>query len=172
MYQRFADKSLDVLQHLARRGSAWPEASSAAIRDLRARMLRKPAQALVRHGTEVSGDSSITDQGESSLRSVLHEPLLPASNDALVQDGNQMPNAAVPHHEPWYKPYNAAFDFTATSNLTQDTNGLGENDSYWNVFLGAEGADASSLEYSSGLDPFSGFDIPFWFDQEQHWDFS
>ncbi|KAL1801419.1 hypothetical protein ACET3X_001761 [Alternaria dauci] len=165
---RFADKSLDILQHLARRGSAWPEASSAAIRDLRARILHKPALALDRHKPDVSGDASITYQGDPSLRSVVNEP---ARDDALDQNGDQMANGIAPHHDPLHKLPNSGFESTATSDPAQDATGLSENDSYWNVFLGAEGADASSLEYSSGLDPFSGFDIPFWFDQEQHWDF-
>ncbi|KAG9187412.1 hypothetical protein G6011_05283 [Alternaria panax] len=169
---RFADKSLDILQHLAQRGSAWPEASSAAIRDLRTRMLYTPNQVLVSHKIDVSGDFPIAEQGKSSLHSDLHEPISTASNDVLDRDGNQMANGMASHHGQWYNSHSAALDLTATSNPTMGTTGLGENDSYWDVFLGAEGADASSLEYSSGLDPFSGFDIPFWFDQDQHWDFS
>jgi hypothetical protein len=168
MQRRFADKSLDILQHLGRRGSTWPEASSAAIRDLRARILHKPVQALVGHRPNVPRDSSIVHQSESSLRSILHEP---ASKDAPDQNDGQVVNGVAPHHDTWDKLPNSAFESTATSNPAQDSTGLGESDSYWNVFLGAEGADASSLEYSSGLDPFSGFDIPFWFDQGQHWDF-
>ncbi|KAI4698439.1 hypothetical protein J4E81_005662 [Alternaria sp. BMP 2799] len=63
------------------------------------------------------------------------------------------------------------FDSSATSNLNHNATFL-EHNSYWNIFVGTEGANASSAEYSNGLDPFSGFDIPFWFDQEQHWDFT
>ncbi|KAI4656841.1 uncharacterized protein J4E78_006732 [Alternaria triticimaculans] len=63
------------------------------------------------------------------------------------------------------------FDSSATGDLNHNATFL-EHNSYWNIFVGTEGANASSTEYSNGLDPFSGFDIPFWFDQEQHWDFT
>jgi hypothetical protein len=42
----------------------------------------------------------------------------------------------------------------------------------WNDFIvsnGPYGQDAMFGEHNS-LDPFSGFDIPFWFEEEQHWD--
>ena len=40
-------------------------------------------------------------------------------------------------------------------------------DDFWCSFMGEN--DANTL--TPDLDPFSGFDIPFWFDEEQHWDF-
>lgn len=44
--------------------------------------------------------------------------------------------------------------------------------SYWDVCMATEFNDFETLGASDGLDAFSGFDIPFWFDQGQHWDFS
>ncbi|KAI4924166.1 uncharacterized protein J4E92_007247 [Alternaria infectoria] len=73
--------------------------------------------------------------------------------------------------EDYIDPDSRSFDSNATSNMNHTATFL-EHNSYWNIFVGTEGANASSTEYSNGLDPFSGFDIPFWFDQEQHWDFT
>ncbi|KAF1363083.1 hypothetical protein EJ07DRAFT_104195, partial [Lizonia empirigonia] len=39
---RLADKALDVLHHLSRRGSVWPEASATAVRELRDRITQRP----------------------------------------------------------------------------------------------------------------------------------
>jgi hypothetical protein len=172
MQSRVADKSLDILQHLALRGSAWPEASSAAIRDLRARMLSKPAQNLSKCDASVAEGTTTTDQGEPSIRSSLHEEAPPTHNDASNEDISRETNGIAPDHKLHYHPSSAAFDYTATNNLSQDATLSDEHDSYWNIFLGKEGADASFSGYSNDLDPFSGFDIPFWFDQEHHWDFT
>jgi hypothetical protein len=102
----------------------------------------------------------------------LPEEAPPIRNDAPNEDISQETNSIAPDHELQYQSSSAAFDYTATSNLTQDATLSDEHDSYWNIFLGKEGADASFSGYSNDLDPFSGFDIPFWFDQEQHWDFT
>lgn len=49
---------------------------------------------------------------------------------------------------------------------------FGIDDSYWNTYMTMEETGGMAFSNPNGLDPFSGFDIPFWFDQEQHWDFS
>jgi len=40
-------------------------------------------------------------------------------------------------------------------------------DDFWCSPMG----DDKTISLTPDLDPFSGFDIPFWFDEEQHWDF-
>ncbi|KAI4943216.1 hypothetical protein J4E91_009656 [Alternaria rosae] len=126
---------------------------------------------VTRYDSEVAGDAALAQKDELNVRSSLHEQSLPTCNDEPDQIGRQRRDDIALPHDAQYPPYNAAFDSSATSNLNHDAT-LPEHNSYWNIFLGTEGADASSIEYSNGLDPFSGFDIPFWFDQEQHWDFT
>lgn len=43
---RLADKALEVLHHLARRGSVWPEASATAVRELRDRITQRTSRTL------------------------------------------------------------------------------------------------------------------------------
>lgn len=43
--------------------------------------------------------------------------------------------------------------------------------SYWDACMPTEVNGFATLGDPNGLDAFSGFDIPFWFDQEQHWGF-
>ncbi|KAF2185481.1 hypothetical protein K469DRAFT_687825 [Zopfia rhizophila CBS 207.26] len=43
MASRLADRSLEILHHLSLRGSVWPEACAAAIRDLRTQLNQRPS---------------------------------------------------------------------------------------------------------------------------------
>jgi len=134
-------------------------------------MLQKSAQMVSRYDSEVAGDAGIAQKGDLNVHSSLHEQSLPTRNDHPEQIGSQSRNDVDSHHDAQFPPYDAAFDSSATSNQNHNAT-FHEHNSYWNIFVGTEGANASSTEYSNGLDPFSGFDIPFWFDQEQHWDFT
>lgn len=134
-------------------------------------MLQKSAHMVSRYDSEFAGDAALSQKDGLDIRSSLHEQSLPTRNDHPDQVGSQGRNDIDPHHDAQYPPCNAAFDSSATGDLNHNATFL-EHNSYWNIFVGTEGANASSTEYSNGLDPFSGFDIPFWFDQEQHWDFT
>jgi hypothetical protein len=45
-----------------------------------------------------------------------------------------------------------------------------ENPSFNNVIQGQQSQQETNQGYLDILDPFNGFDIPFWFEQDQHWD--
>ena len=57
-----------------------------------------------------------------------------------------------------------------TQSLMERVPDLGFDSSYWDA-MATEFHDFAALGNSNGLDAFSGFDIPFWLDQEQDWDF-
>jgi hypothetical protein len=134
-------------------------------------MLHKPAKSPLRRDPGVSEKAGFAGGENPTICSVLREQALPAHSDA-PDHGSQRTNGVAPHLDPWHEPRNVGFDFDSANNLNHNTTLSSGHDSYWNFFLGTEAADASSSGYSNGLDPFSGFDIPFWFDQEQHWDFT
>lgn len=69
-----ADKALVVLCHLSRRGSVWPDASAAAVRELRDRITQRPSRSaettqpsLTSSETNMSYDRSF-EQGSMSPR--------------------------------------------------------------------------------------------------------
>jgi len=173
-----------VLQHLARRGSAWPEASAAAIRDLRSRMIQRQSEALqVVPAATVGGIGTSRDREQSRLKTpsasanaITLARFIPrtgsiadyglpginqsndeqtggtASTSGIVFPGQAQGEAmGAPRHR------SATFDDDDT---TFDS--ILQGDHTFDQGFGSGNLDA--------LDPFSGFDIPFWFEQDQHWD--
>ena len=57
---------------------------------------------------------------------------------------------------------------TTLNNLGYNVSASSVQEYSWDVFMGA---NAGIPGDPNSLDPFSGFDIPFWFEQDQHWDF-
>ena len=149
---RLADKSLHILQHLSRRGSAWPEASSAAIRKLCVRMRHMPASGSGRESqsctTSCEPHDSTLNQGHihtSSTDTV--PPCVPGLGSCLDSLSSK--------------------EDTETDNQRPTMDAFSLQDDFWCSFMG----DDNTTSLTPDLDPFSSFDIPFWFDEEQHWDF-
>lgn len=158
--QRLSEKSLQILEHLSQRGSAWPEASSAAIRDLRARMSYQTTQdASAVSLSDYTGEDGVTSIScnDFPTSSIQHDPIHPDKiSRGTVEDQER---AANPDSE-----------LLAGSGGVEPIFGI--DDSYWNTYMTMEGTGGMTFSNPNSLDPFSGFDIPFWFDQEQHWDFT
>ncbi|KAF2013961.1 hypothetical protein BU24DRAFT_250182 [Aaosphaeria arxii CBS 175.79] len=98
MVSRFADKSLATLQHLARRGSVWPEACAAAIRDLNAQMTRRSVKTPIadRTPTHSSSVDGLSHQPPHSRTS--HQDL---DNRRIIADtGTPSPATANPSNRP------------------------------------------------------------------------
>jgi hypothetical protein len=73
----------------------------------------------------------------------------------------------------WPRPYADRLgiaDSTVANNLGYDASAISAQRNSWDVFMGANAAEYGIPGDSNSLDPFSGFDIPFWFEQDQHWD--
>ena len=98
---RFADRSLGVLEHLARRGSVWPEACGAAIRDLQAQLTlsvsEKPtaSHAAVRELTSPS-PYNMTYPHSTQMPNATHVPS-DASPHVVARSWNQ--TTGHPHGE-------------------------------------------------------------------------
>lgn len=97
--------------------------------------------------------SSSTDFLPSSAR---HDPL--RSGEAPLVITNESATAPNPNSE-------------LTQSRVEKEPNLGFDSSNWDAYMATEFNDFATLGNSTDLDAFSGFDIPFWFDQEQHWDF-
>ncbi|KAF3044267.1 hypothetical protein E8E12_001901 [Didymella heteroderae] len=199
---RLADKALDVLHHLARRGSVWPEASATAVRDLRDRITRRPTRhpgsshppigmeirgerasdgpAMSRHCTSSSG---LMPQAAESAA----EPSRTASSTGLPQEitnsyGIQPAAGGSNDHDNRFRqgvntlavPENAE-SFTAASPMPQQSINIPVFDfgnSEWTDFMQASDTFDSSIPLSQvdSMDPYIGFDIPFWLGQDQYQD--
>lgn len=151
---------MQILEHLSQRGSAWPEASSAAIRDLRARMSYQTNQDVIAVApSDYTGEHGVTSTSCNALpiSSIQYDPIHPYKTPrGTAEDQERVANP--------------------DSGLLAGSGGVepifGIDDSYWNTYMAMEGTGGMAFSSPNGLDPFSGFDIPFWFDQEQHWDFT
>jgi hypothetical protein len=200
---RLADKALDILHHLSRRGSVWPDASAAAVRDLRARITHRQSTATAmpqslhtsdsvdsrdncppgistsealdgtrldtggasnsKHPTDLPGEhptssTGVTfEQAASAPQSAIHPTNPPSAREFDGSERNQMyVNAsAIPTNDP-------ASDFTGFD--------LGSTE--WNNFMQASGNGGLGPTLYAGdtMDPYTGFDIPFWLGQDQYWD--
>ncbi|KAJ4371457.1 hypothetical protein N0V83_004674 [Neocucurbitaria cava] len=173
----FANKCDEILQHLSRRGSAWPEASAAAIRDLRAKMVNREA---VAQPQDRRGTSSALTDGSLDLPSNQDLPE-PSTHGEHVPSGAPIMNPAMGHMSgnehlitgPTFDSgINLNGDPGTQNNLQHDPVlfDLGNYD--WNYPTNVSGSVGQNGVFGEdhSLDPFSGFDIPFWFEQEQHWD--
>ncbi|KAH7383336.1 fungal-specific transcription factor domain-containing protein [Pyrenochaeta sp. MPI-SDFR-AT-0127] len=176
---RLADRSLEVLEHLSRRGCAWPEASAAAIRDLRTKMIDQESATL-------AGDQNAPDEASTGT----NFGLSPSQSRSGPSPHGNPASASVPTNRPIaihnadiaasstgigytsdFNPY-PTVDSNAHDNLDHETLAFGLGNSNWNNFMNANGSLAQNTAHGdhNNPDPFSGFDIPFWFEQEQHWD--
>jgi hypothetical protein len=169
---------MEVLQHLAQRGSAWPEASATAIRDLRSRMMRRLTVTSRNEQSDTTGDNARQSQQKlpnlvpGALDSVIYAPeALHATFDnsdygllGIGQDGRSYLDTMTRSNEDTQPQ-----TWTANESRQQDIayNNVASPSSFLPGHLVDPGNDPGYLDI---LDPFSGFDIPFWFEQDQHWD--
>jgi hypothetical protein len=200
--RRLADKALDVLHHLARRGSVWPEASATAVRELRDRITRRPTRhpgssetskemeartnrashgpAMSRHYTSSSGLSpqptepaaesgritSSTGLSQEATNSYGIQPVAGGSNghdNEFLQGVNSAP---MPEHA---QSFNIA---SAMPHQATNTPVFDFGNSEWIDFMQASDTCDSSipLPQANSVDPYIGFDIPFWLGQDQYQD--
>jgi len=207
---RLADKALDVLHHLARRGSVWPEASATAVRELRDRITQRASrhdpglehpsmasnEAIAQtdrvvnagvssqpHYTSSSGleppqtepenepNRSTSSLGLSQEHADSHATLssargLPSFNDISTQTSGA---SGAPQAVENLQPYDTV---SSAANNTSNAPLFDFGSSEWSEFLQANNTlDASApLPQADGMDPYIGFDIPFWLGQDQYWD--
>lgn len=176
---RLAEQSIAVLQHLARRGSAWPEASAAAIRDLRSRMMRRPVDN-AKKGQSDTAENIAQRQRRTSPDSIAAAPhyTAPMAEAPIVALGDPGYGLAVieqPEQGYPFGPLRAAGDMqlhgSSLDDLRQQDSLYVSEDATFSRFLDSHlESRGDNTGYLDLLDPFSGFDIPFWFEQDQHWD--
>jgi hypothetical protein len=77
---RFADKCLEVLKHLALRGSAWPNACAVAIRNLKNKTAKKSDSAIRTDNEAKSGPSSQDSRTASRPEAAPKRKLAPRSS--------------------------------------------------------------------------------------------
>ena len=203
-FGRLAERSLDIFENLSRRGSVWPEACAAAIRDLRSQLMRKGNIGATDVGTKT------VDKSKDSLRSQTH---LRASSDRNVPYGRSATSPHVISH-PSEQPtpcldLAGMRDPSTTSNMDLTSSNQANVQFPWSAGLehfpqqpenldgslgGPDLSDPSQsnnpnrsaihlqdfaqngigidrhipLPNDDGLDPFAGFDIPFWLGQDQY----
>jgi hypothetical protein len=168
---RLADRSIEVLQHLARRGSAWPEASSAAIRDLLARMTHHSTEyvdtAHLNPGVTTHG----TDRAQPQLTPFSSPHQNPGASNSTLSE--RATDHTADYGATMTGPmFGADITYSATNNFESDLSNLHTSNQEWDYFTASNQpfSHAAMLGGHGNLDPFSGFDIPFWFEQDQHWD--
>jgi hypothetical protein len=171
---RLADRSVETLQHLSGRGSAWPEASSAAIRDLLSRMTPRSTEEAGTDNTDTSAADDMFTAMPSEVERLSHEQSPRKHNDSPDQARCHVTNNASQNTGIWLRPYADHFGAaasTTTNDMTYDASALTGLENSWDAFMGAGDPGFGILGDRNSLDPFSGFDIPFWFEQDQLWDF-
>jgi hypothetical protein len=159
-----------VLQHLARRGSAWPEASAAAIRDLRSRMTRLPTNG--RNDPAGHSDQQTRASPTPIDQSALSSTGIPNTDDdtSFGMSGVSQPQSQAPIEVssawgdvPTHLPQSSTMPSTRSHDSAYSDNVLFDSFLFDNT--------APSQDGNLGaLDPFSRFDIPFWFEEDQYWD--
>ena len=193
---RFSDRSLEILEHLAQRGSVWPEACGAAIRDLQTQMTLRasgeltdacptrhkesPGRSLIR-GSECAGVPSDTSphiiartpsQASIPSRQVLGEKLaVDTSGDedrASVENADSQSAPGRRRSEEPYKPFRAQKGSVVDSGA-QPYPPETKDSAPSDPSQSSFGPD-QLFQFSSNdeQDPFSGFDIPFWLGQDQY----
>lgn len=167
---RLSDRSHHVLEHLSRRGSVWPDASSAAIRNLLLRLTTRPTGS--RNGEESNTDSF--DDGTIQV---------PEDGDASIfPDDARPPHNAIPESAPIQNAtrIGSAFDSGSVQPPVNSNGGSGRLDFNTSIF-DSQNVDWNDFANSSisidpnmmlgdhnNLDPFSRFDIPFWLEQPEN----
>jgi len=91
---RLSDRALEVLKHLTLRGSNWPNACAAAIRDLRTKLITRKSRSNpgIRYG------HSTTNGGEQS-QSMLHASSGLTSQQSGHNSGSRTPCNTIPQRE-------------------------------------------------------------------------
>lgn len=175
---------LHIRQQLTLHTTLRPDASAAAIRDLRLRMIERTKATTIfenaatnesmPHGNHNHSHSGGFG-GSTTIPIPPHKPpprtwsaadySLPTVPQASERESHQAPPTRGnilswnSHPEPSAPPdyhFNAlGSDSTAFNSILPGNHTFNQN------------VDAASF---NTLDPFSGFDIPFWFEQDQHWD--
>lgn len=185
MVYRLADKSLDILEHLARRGSVWPEACGAAIKDLQTQLTRKSSQMIGNGGiprAERSIPSPYENAADTSPHVVAHTPTQapvstleePAQEYGIAhtipahRSGARMATTRPASREPYSfehasVPVDTGFN-VQTNDQNADIPPLG--DLSHNDLMLDRSFQLSS--YHDDQDHFAGFDIPFWLGQDQY----
>jgi hypothetical protein len=194
---RLADKALDILHHLSRRGSVWPDASAAAVRDLRARITHRQSKAAavsrslqipdnigigdncppetgtsealtVGNSTDPSHPANPPREYPTSSTGVTFEQAAPGPQPASLSMNPPSARERDGPENPMYASASAA----PVSNPSNDFAGFNLGNTEWNTFMEAGGNDGLGPTLSAGdtMDPYAGFDIPFWLGQDQYWD--
>lgn len=185
---RLADKSLRILEHLARRGSVWPEACGAAIKDLKTHLTRNTSTKIRDSGFDRPEKStpSLCDNTTSaaSPHVIAHTPsqtTMPTPGE-LAQENN-LAVGTVTTHSHYPGAQSAATGRTSRESYNFDNmsvpadTGLNVQTTDNNpnitplVDLSYNGLTLDqSFQFSSNdsQDPFAGFDIPFWLGQDQY----
>lgn len=144
-----ADRSLEILYHLSRRGSAWPDASITAIQDLKARLLDgKSAKPTQTQGEE----SERLNEGGHDFASGLH-PV----------DTSYSTRQTLTSVTNFYTPVG-----TDSQNIDVDPRMANTADIEWDNLMANNIFVDQCVEGYDNLDLFSGFDIPFWLEQNQY----
>ena len=163
-----------MLEHLARRGSAWPEASATAIRDLRARMKRGTDKL----STYERIDTMNQAVEPSRLGAIATQGAAPTPRDASYMNNDEDygligTKQHIDHVQtasggrlPLERLQGSALTTTLAPNTT-----INENTTFHDIFQNPRlpGQD-STFSTLDTLDPFTGFDIPFWLEQDHDWD--
>jgi hypothetical protein len=194
---RLADKALDILQHLSRRGSVWPDASAAAVRDLRARITHRQSKAAtiprslqspnnigvgdncppetdasealnVGNSTDPAHPANSSREHPTSSTGVTFEQAAPGPQPASLSIN---PPSARESDGPENQMYTNA-SAVPVNNPPNDFAGFNLGTTEWNTFMQASENDGLGPTLSAGdtMDPYAGFDIPFWLGQDQYWD--
>ncbi|PSN68638.1 hypothetical protein BS50DRAFT_321301 [Corynespora cassiicola Philippines] len=196
MVSRFAEKSLEILQHLSSRGCVWPAACAAAIRDLRMQLLQdrteransmseQPAvPSLLPISTQrqcsrtpaTSPSNFIREQQNSTYSSASHNLDWPP-----CRGGQEQPStgASANTRRPDFSTIPQAIEETGLrsdhgqpshTDGTHPTSDAGLGILSWGNYMeNSISMDPNiSIPSSDGNDPFAGFDIPFWIGSDKY----
>ncbi|KAF9700409.1 hypothetical protein EKO04_001499 [Ascochyta lentis] len=201
---RLADKTLDILHHLSRRGSVWPEASATAVRELRDRITQRPSRSSVANQSSlISSETGVRSSQEANTQGLSHytssSGVNALSNVPLNELGHAKSSTGLSQdRSSSHVARSGAGPPTRPNNNTAQTSGASQNpeavpsfenassfsyqnvntpvfdfgSSEWSDFIQGSETLASNtmLPQTDSMDPYIGFDIPFWLGQDQYWD--
>ncbi|CAI6340693.1 unnamed protein product [Periconia digitata] len=181
MVTRLADKSLKVFEHLARRGSVWPDACGAAIRDLQSQLTRTKNNTA--NDADLNKNTPSTPSPHDRANSIPWPHVV----------GRTMSHTVVP--TPLAQEHNVLIGTDVADSVRTDTRSAGPEPESMNLFnpentsmpvntsfinplnddvlpLGHFSHNELTFQqsFSNNDDQtfFDGFDIPFWLGQEQY----
>lgn len=182
---RLADKALDIFHHLSQRGSIWPEASATAVRELRDRITRRPsrppgATSRPQHHTSSSGldpqaNGPSTEPNHTASSTGLPQGHTRSHAMQSTADGSTAPNSTLTQAANTAQSTENVQPFDSASSAQHqiiNTPVFDFGNPEWSDFIQANETLNSSapLPQASSMDPYIGFDIPFWLGQDQYWD--